>query len=106
VAKCRDAYSRANIGIDIAGFDVFKNDQSIRLAAAGGGATTVTGANQFWVPASLFDGTTGEISNVDNRGQNLTITAAVYAAIKVGDAFHHPWRQFRSHDYQAGHRAA
>ena len=66
---------------------MFKNDQSIRLAAAGGGATTVTGANQFWVPQAYSTATTGEISNVDNRGQNLTITAAVYAAIKVGDAF-------------------
>jgi len=85
--EVQSAYSRANIGIDIACFDVFKNDQSIRLAAAGGGATTVTGANQYWVPQAYSTATTGEISNVDNRGQNLTITAAVYAAIKVGDAF-------------------
>lgn len=84
--EVQSAYSRANIGIDIAGFDVFKNDQSIRLAAAGGGATTVNGSNQFWVPQAYSTATTGEISNVDNRGQNLTITAATYAAIKVGDA--------------------
>jgi len=85
--EVQNAYERANIGIDIAGFDVFKNDQSIRLAAAGGGATTVNGANQYWVPLAYSTAATGEISNVDNRGQNLTITAATYAAIKVGDAF-------------------
>ena len=85
--EVQSAYSRANIGVDIAGFDVFKNDQTIRLAPAGGGATTVTNANQYWVPAAYSTAATGEISNVDNRGQNLTITAATYAAIKVGDAF-------------------
>ena len=86
--EVQSAYSRANIGIDIAGFDVFKNDQTIRLAAAGGGATTVNGANQFWTPlAYSVAAGTGEIANVDNRGINLSITAATYAAIKIGDAF-------------------
>lgn len=85
--EVQSAYERARVGIDIAGFDVFKNDQSIRLAAAGGGATTVTNANSYWVPQAYSVAATGEISNVDNRGQNLTITATTYAAIKVGDAF-------------------
>ena len=85
--EVQNAYERANIGIDIAGFDVFKNDQTIRLAPAAGGATTVNGANQYWVPQAYSIAATGEISNVDNRGQNLTITATTYAAIKIGDAF-------------------
>jgi hypothetical protein len=43
----QNAYERARLGVDIAGFDVYKNDQSIRLAAATGGVTTVNGANQY-----------------------------------------------------------
>jgi hypothetical protein len=85
--EVEDAYKRAMIGIDIAGFDVFKNDQSIRLAAATGGAVTVGPANQYYVPTPYTVAATGEISNVDNRGQNLTVTGGTYANIKVGDAF-------------------
>jgi hypothetical protein len=85
--EVQSAYERAAIGIDIAGFDVFKNDQTIRLAAATGGATTVNGANQYWVPTPFSVGATGEVGNVDNRGQNLAITATTYANVKVGDAF-------------------
>jgi hypothetical protein len=85
--EVQNAYERARLGIDIAGFDVYKNDQSIRLAAATGGVTTVNGANQYWTPKSTSTAGTGEISNVDNRYSNLTVTAAVYANIKAGDAF-------------------
>jgi len=85
--EVQNAYSRARLGIDIAGFDVFKNDQSIRLAAATGGVTTINGANQRTVPKATSTAATGESSNVDNRYTDLTITAATYANIKVGDAF-------------------
>ena len=81
-----DAYAKASIG-DIAGFDTYKNDQSIRLAAAGGGATTINGANQRTVPTAKTTAGTGESSNKDNRYTDLVITAATYAAIKTGDAF-------------------
>lgn len=80
------AYERAMINSDVAGFEVFKNDQSIRLAAATGGTTTVTSATYF-VPSSYSTATSGEISNVDNRTMVLPVTAATYANIKVGDAF-------------------
>jgi hypothetical protein len=83
----KDAYERARLGVDIAGFDVYKNDQSIRLAAATGGVTTVNGANQYLEPKSISTAATGEISNVDNRYSDLIVTAAVYANIKAGDAF-------------------
>jgi hypothetical protein len=82
-----NAYEKAMVNVDIAGFEVYKNDQSIRLAAAGGGATTVNGASQYLEPKSISTAATGEVSNVDNRYSNLTITATTYAAIKVGDAF-------------------
>lgn len=82
-----NAYEQAQVGVDIAGFEVFKNDQSIRLAAAAGGVTTVNGAGQFWEPRAITTAATGEVSNVDNRYSNLTVTSANYAGIKVGDAF-------------------
>ncbi|RPF70450.1 P22 phage major capsid protein family protein [Aurantiacibacter spongiae] len=82
-----DAYSRAMIGSDVAGFELFKNDQSVRLAAAGGGATTVNGATQRTVPAATTTAATGEKANKDNRYTDLVITAANYAAIDTGDAF-------------------
>jgi hypothetical protein len=81
-----DAYQKAFVG-DIAGFETYKNDQSIRLTAATGGVTTVNGANQYWVPKATSTGATGETENVDNRYSDLVITAAVYANIKAGDAF-------------------
>lgn len=80
------AYQKAYVG-DIAGFDTYKNDQSIRLGAATGGSTTVNGANQYWVPKATSTGATGETENVDNRYSTLTVTAATYANIKAGDAF-------------------
>jgi len=83
----QSAYERAAIGIDVAGFDVFKNDQNIRLAAATGGAMTLNGANQYYVPKPYSTAATGEISNVDNRGQAILVTAGTYANVKVGDAF-------------------
>lgn len=80
------AYSRALIG-DIAGFDTFKNDVPITLAAAGGGATTVNGANQYYVPKATVTDSLGVDVNVDNRYSDLVITATTYANIKAGDAF-------------------
>lgn len=84
--RSKDAYERAMIRSDIAGFEVFKNDQEILLAAAGGGVTTVNGANQRTVPAATIT-SAGLTENKDNRYTDLVITAANYAAIKAGDAF-------------------
>lgn len=86
-ARDATAYEKAMISTGIAGFDVFKSDQSIRLAAAAGGATTVNGASQFLEPKATSTAATGEVGNVDNRYSNLTVTSANYAGIKVGDAF-------------------
>lgn len=86
-SRSQDAYSRARVSSDIAGFEVYKNDQSISLAAASGGATTINGAGQKTTPAATTsDATYGE-NNKDNRYTDLVITAATYANIKVGDAF-------------------
>ncbi len=85
--RSSDAYERAMVNSDVAGFEVFKNDQSVRLGAATGGATTVNGANQYWVPKASSVAATGEEANVDNRYSTLAVTATTYANIKPGDAF-------------------
>ena len=51
-ARSKNAYEKAMIRHDVAGFEVFKNDQEVRLTAAAGGATTVNGANQRTIPAA------------------------------------------------------
>lgn len=84
--KTADAYERAYLG-EVSSFDTFKNDTATTLAAATGGAVTVSGAGQYWEPKATSTASTGEISNVDNRYQNLTVTGGTYANIKVGDAF-------------------
>ena len=84
--KTATAYEKGYVG-DISGFETYKNDQSVRLAAATGGATTVNGAGQYWEPKATSVAGTGETENVDNRFQNLTVTAATYANIKAGDKF-------------------
>lgn len=84
--RSRNAYEQALIRHDVAGFEVFKNDQEIRLGAAGGGATTINGAGQRTVPAATIT-LSGLEENKDNRHTDLVITAATYANIKVGDAF-------------------
>jgi len=84
--RSKNAYEKAMIRSDIAGFEVFKNDQEILLAAAGGGTTTVNGANQRTVPAATVT-SAGITENKDNRYTDLVITATTYANIKVGDAF-------------------
>jgi len=84
-SKSLTAYERAMVG-NIAGFDTYKLDYAYRLTAAAGVTVTVNGANQRYVPKATSTATTGEISNVDNRYQNLTIGVSS-GAVKVGDAF-------------------
>jgi len=82
------AYHDAYIGRGIAGFDVFKMDNGLRLAAAVPGAgVTVNGANQRYVPKATSTAASGEISLVDNRTQVLTITVGAGGALKAGDKF-------------------
>ena len=79
------AYEKAYMGMN-AGFETFKLDYAYRLAAAAGATVTVNGANQYHTPKATSTATTGEVSNVDNRYQNLTI-AVTSGTVKVGDAF-------------------
>ncbi len=81
------AYLTGLVAPGIANFDTYSDDAPIRLAAATGGATTVNGANQYFEPSAFYTEPDGEQINLDNRRQNLTVTSAAYANIKVGDAF-------------------
>lgn len=86
-ARSSSAFSKALINSDVAGFELYKNDQSVRLAAATGGAVKVDGANQYHEPTATSTATTGETENVDNRYQDVLVKEGTYANIKAGDAF-------------------
>jgi hypothetical protein len=83
--KPQTAYEKAYVG-EVASFETFKLDYANRLAAAAGVTCTVNGANQYYTPKAISTASTGEVSNVDNRYQNLTITVTS-GTVKVGDAF-------------------
>jgi hypothetical protein len=83
--KPTNAYEKAYVG-EVANIDTYKNDQTYYLNAATAVTVTVNGANQYWVPASSSTDTLGNVTNVDNRFQNLTVTVTS-STIKVGDAF-------------------
>lgn len=83
--KALTAYDKAFMG-DNAGFNTFKLDYAYRLAAKGATTVKVNGANQYYTPKATSTATTGEVSNVDNRYQNLTISVGS-GTVKVGDAF-------------------
>ncbi len=78
-SKTLGAYERSYVGMN-AGFDTFKASFQPRLAAAAGGAITVTGA-QSHIPLAQD----GNNKNVDNRYMTLTVSAT--ANVKTGDAF-------------------
>ena len=80
-----EAYRRAYIG-EVAGFQTYKMDYANRLTAAAGVTVTVNGAGQYYTPKATSTAATGEVANVDNRYQNLTI-AVTSGTVKVGDAF-------------------
>lgn len=83
--KVNTAFENAYVG-RISGFETFKSDYTYRLTAAAGTTVTVNGANQRYVPKATSTANTGEIQNVDNRYQNLTVTVTS-GTIKVGDKF-------------------
>lgn len=82
----QNAYERARVSIDAAGFAVFKSDYMPRLTAAAGTGVTLNGANQYYVPKATSTATTGETENVDNRFQTLNITLGG-GSVAVGDCF-------------------
>jgi P22 coat protein - gene protein 5 len=83
--KSLDALEKAYVG-NLAGFDTYKLDYAYRLTAAAGVTVTINGANQRYVPKATSTASTGEVSNVDNRYQVITI-AVTSGTVKVGDCF-------------------
>lgn len=82
------AYEKAFVGT-VASFDTYKLDYANRLlAASGGGALTmntlVAGAN-YYTPRATSTAATGEVGNVDNRYQSVTVSATTN--VRAGDAF-------------------
>jgi len=79
------AYEKAYIG-QIASFESFKLDYANSLTAALGTTVTISAANQYYTPKATSTASTGEVSNVDNRYQNISI-AVTSGTVKVGDCF-------------------
>ncbi len=86
--KPTNAYERSYVG-NIASFETFKLDYAnSKTAAAGGGALTIdtqVAAANFYAPLATRTASTGEVSNVDNRYQTITISST--ASVVAGDAF-------------------
>lgn len=86
--KPTTAYEKAYVGT-VASFETYKLDYANRVAAAAGGAgltisTLAAGGNVF-VPAATSTASTGEVGNVDNRFQTVTISSTT--GVVAGDAF-------------------
>lgn len=84
-AKPTRAYEKAYVG-EVANIDTYKMDYGRNLTAAAGTTVTIDGADQYYTPKATSEAATGEISNVDNRYQTITI-AVTSGTVKVGDAF-------------------
>jgi hypothetical protein len=84
-SKSVDALERALVG-RLANFDTYKLDYAYRLTAAAGVTVTINGASQYYTPKATSTAATGEVQNVDNRFQTITI-AVTSGTVKVGDAF-------------------
>lgn len=85
--KSDKAYERSYVGM-VASFDTYKLDYANRIAAAGGGATNIdtqAAASNYYVPRGTSTASTGEVSNVDNRYQTITVDNT--AGVVAGDAF-------------------
>lgn len=80
-----EAYRRGYVG-NVAGFETYKFDYANRIRGTTGTTTidTQAGANNYWVPTATSTAGTGEVSNVDNRFQTITVTAT--ANFLAGDA--------------------
>jgi len=85
-SKVLTAYDKAYVG-NIAGMETFKMDYSNRIAVAAGTVTisTLDAALQFYAPEATSTATTGEVSNVDNRYQQVTVSDTT--SVVAGDAF-------------------
>jgi hypothetical protein len=86
--KALTAYEKAYIG-QLASFDTYKLDYANSLPAAAGGASitinTLDAGNNHYTPKATSTAATGEVSNVDNRYQTVTVSSTTNVA--AGDCF-------------------
>lgn len=82
------AYEKAYVGT-VASFETYKLDYARRLPAAAGGAgitiSTLDAGGNVYTPKATNTATTGEVSNVDNRFQQVTVSSTTNAV--AGDCF-------------------
>jgi hypothetical protein len=87
--KVQTAYEKGLIGNDIGGFKAYKIDAGLRLAAAAGGGSLTIGTRDvdanYYNPAATSTGAGGQVSNVDNRYDTVTISSTTNVA--AGDCF-------------------
>jgi hypothetical protein len=85
-SKVTTAYEQAYVG-NIAGISTFKMDYSNRMHVAAGTVTinTTDAGLQFYSPEATSTAATGEVSNVDNRYQQVTVSSTT--SVVAGDAF-------------------
>jgi hypothetical protein len=86
--KPTTAYEKAYVGT-VASFETYKMDYAIRQAAAAGGAgltiNTLDAGNNYYIPKATTTAVTGEVGNVDNRYQTVTVSSTTNVA--AGDMF-------------------
>lgn len=84
--KPANAYERSYVGM-VAGLETYRIDAGKRIAAAGGSGITIAtnGAQVQFEPRATSTSATGEVSNVDNRTQTVTVSATTNVA--AGDCF-------------------
>lgn len=84
--KPTTAYERSYVG-PVAGFETYKMDAGRRLSATTTTAITIdtTGTLVQYVPIATRTAATGEVSNVDNRYQQVTVSSTT--GINAGAAY-------------------
>ena len=86
--KTNTAYEKAYVG-PVSGFETYKMDYAYRKAAQLGGAgltiSTLDAAVNYYIPKATSTAGTGEVQNVDNRYQTVTVSSTTNVA--AGDAF-------------------
>jgi hypothetical protein len=82
------AYEKAYVGT-VASFETYKLDYANRLAAAAGGAgltiSTLDAGGNVYTPKATTTASTGEVGNVDNRFQSVTVSSTTN--VVAGDCF-------------------
>ena len=84
-AKSDGAYEKSKVGM-VAGFETLKLDYAKRQVATTATITIATnGAQVRYVPRATSTAGTGEVGNVDNRYQTVTVSTTV--GVAVGSSF-------------------